>query len=168
MLELSCLLFWTITQDGRVNALYSTPSIYTDAKYAANELWPLKTNDFFPYAFFILYTQYGLVSFLFCALGYDCISSSRYADNPNAYWTGYFTSRPALKRYVRMMSGYYLVLFTSFFHYMLGFGFPNGIHKFLGHLLGRGLIVKYSTVFRQLDSWSSLKGDIAQVSQQIV
>ncbi|GJN25499.1 hypothetical protein PR202_gb13333 [Eleusine coracana subsp. coracana] len=68
-----------LAQDGRVNALYSTPSIYTDAKYAANEPWPLKTNDFFPYA-----------------------------DNPNAYWSGYFTSRPALKRYVRMMSGYYL------------------------------------------------------------
>ncbi|XP_066379439.1 probable alpha-mannosidase At5g13980 [Miscanthus floridulus] len=68
-----------VNKDGRVNALYSTPSIYTDAKYAANEQWPLKTNDFFPYA-----------------------------DNPNAYWTGYFTSRPALKRYVRMMSGYYL------------------------------------------------------------
>ncbi|ONM26652.1 putative alpha-mannosidase [Zea mays] len=68
-----------VNKDGRINALYSTPSIYTDAKYAANEQWPLKTNDFFPYA-----------------------------DNPNAYWTGYFTSRPALKRYVRMMSGYYL------------------------------------------------------------
>ncbi|XP_062197147.1 probable alpha-mannosidase At5g13980 [Phragmites australis] len=68
-----------VNKDGRVNALYSTPSIYTDAKYAANEQWPLKTNDFFPYA-----------------------------DDPNAYWTGYFTSRPALKRYVRMMSGYYL------------------------------------------------------------
>ncbi|GJN04751.1 hypothetical protein PR202_ga22323 [Eleusine coracana subsp. coracana] len=68
-----------VNKDGRVNALYSTPSIYTDAKYAANEPWPLKTNDFFPYA-----------------------------DNPNAYWSGYFTSRPALKRYVRMMSGYYL------------------------------------------------------------
>ncbi|KAL0397205.1 UNVERIFIED_CONTAM: putative alpha-mannosidase [Sesamum calycinum] len=26
----------------------------------------------------------------------------------NAYWTGYFTSRPAIKGYVRMMSGYYL------------------------------------------------------------
>lgn len=126
MLELLCLLFWTITQDGRVNALYSTPSIYTDAKYAANEQWPLKTNDFFPYVFFILNTQYGLLSFvLFCALGYDCISSSRYADNPNAYWSGYFTSRPALKRYVRMMSGYYLVLFTPFSHYAW-FWFPNG------------------------------------------
>ncbi|CAL0332951.1 unnamed protein product [Lupinus luteus] len=67
-----------VNQDGRVNALYSTPSIYTDAKYAANEQWPLKIDDFFPYA-----------------------------DHPNAYWTGYFTSRPALKGYVRVLSGYY-------------------------------------------------------------
>jgi len=36
------------SQDGRVNALYSTPSIYTDAKYATKEKWPLKTEDFFP------------------------------------------------------------------------------------------------------------------------
>ncbi|KAH1115016.1 hypothetical protein J1N35_008394 [Gossypium stocksii] len=68
-----------VNQDGRVNALYSTPSIYTDAKYATNEAWPLKTDDYFPYA-----------------------------DHINAYWTGYFTSRPALKGYVRTMSGYYL------------------------------------------------------------
>eukprot|EP01018_Ginkgo_biloba_P016201 Gb_02112 [translate_table: standard] len=71
--------FLAFTLDGRVNALYSTPSIYTDAKHAANEAWPLKTGDFFPYA-----------------------------DYENAYWTGYFTSRPALKGYVRMLSGYYL------------------------------------------------------------
>ncbi|KAG8652721.1 alpha-mannosidase At3g26720 isoform X2 [Manihot esculenta] len=68
-----------VNQDGRVNALYSTPSIYTDAKYAAKESWPLKTGDYFPYA-----------------------------DAVNAYWTGYFTSRPAIKGYVRTMSGYYL------------------------------------------------------------
>ncbi|OMO83542.1 hypothetical protein COLO4_22449 [Corchorus olitorius] len=68
-----------VNKDGRVNALYSTPSIYTDAKHAANESWPLKSDDYFPYA-----------------------------DRPNAYWTGYFTSRPAFKRFVRMLSGYYL------------------------------------------------------------
>ncbi|GAB4847368.1 hypothetical protein Ancab_026426 [Ancistrocladus abbreviatus] len=68
-----------VNMDGRVNALYSTPSIYTDAKYATDKTWPIKTEDFFPYA-----------------------------DRVNAYWTGYFSSRPALKRYVRMMSGYYL------------------------------------------------------------
>ncbi|KAL3687509.1 hypothetical protein R1sor_013818 [Riccia sorocarpa] len=65
-----------VNKDGRVNILYSTPSIYLDAKHAANETWPLKEDDFFPYA--------------------DC---------PHCYWTGYFTSRPSLKRYVRKLSG---------------------------------------------------------------
>ncbi|THG07644.1 hypothetical protein TEA_024216 [Camellia sinensis var. sinensis] len=68
-----------ITQDGRINVLYSTPSLYTDAKNAENVSWPLKTDDYYPYA-----------------------------DNTNAYWTGFFTSRPALKRYIRLLSGYYL------------------------------------------------------------
>ncbi|GKA20553.1 putative alpha-mannosidase [Tanacetum coccineum] len=65
-------------QDGRVNALYSTPSIYTDAKLASNVSWPLKINDYFPYA-----------------------------DGGDSYWTGYFTSRSALKGYIRSLSGYY-------------------------------------------------------------
>ncbi|XP_038973744.1 alpha-mannosidase-like isoform X5 [Phoenix dactylifera] len=68
-----------VNKDGRVHALYSSPSIYTDAKNAANESWPPKFDDYFPYA-----------------------------DAANAYWTGYFTSRPTFKRYVRMLSGYYL------------------------------------------------------------
>nr|GEY53800.1 probable alpha-mannosidase At5g13980 [Tanacetum cinerariifolium] len=68
-----------VNKDGRVNALYSTPSIYTDAKYAETDSWPLKEEDYFPYA-----------------------------SDINAYWTGYFTSRPGLKGYVRMLSGYYL------------------------------------------------------------
>ncbi|KAL6642500.1 hypothetical protein ACP70R_020681 [Stipagrostis hirtigluma subsp. patula] len=68
-----------VNRDGRVHALYSTPSIYTDAKHASNESWPVKYDDYFPYA-----------------------------DSTNAYWTGYFTSRPTFKRYVRMLSGYYL------------------------------------------------------------
>ncbi|XP_031378258.1 alpha-mannosidase At3g26720-like [Punica granatum] len=72
-------LIYYVNQDGRVNSLYSTPSIYTSAKHAANESWPLKTEDFFPYA-----------------------------DAINTYWTGFLSSRPALKGYVRMMSGYYL------------------------------------------------------------
>ncbi|KAI0513516.1 hypothetical protein KFK09_009540 [Dendrobium nobile] len=68
-----------VNKDGRVNTFYSTPSIYTDAKYDANEFWPLKTDDFFPYA-----------------------------DGPNRYWTGYFSSRPGFKRFVRVLSAYYL------------------------------------------------------------
>lgn len=66
-----------VNKDGRVNAFYSTPSIYVDMKNEANETWPLKLEDYFPYA-----------------------------DSANGYWTGYFTSRPALKGYVRKLSAY--------------------------------------------------------------
>ncbi|KAH9288550.1 hypothetical protein KI387_032667, partial [Taxus chinensis] len=66
-----------VNKDGRVNAFYSTPTIYTKEKFMSNESWPLKTDDFFPYA-----------------------------DHSDAYWTGYFTSRPALKGYVRKLSGF--------------------------------------------------------------
>jgi hypothetical protein len=49
-----------VNLDGRVNVLYSTPAAYVDAKasYGATA-WPVKTDDFFPYA--------------------DC---------PHCYWTG--------------------------------------------------------------------------------
>jgi alpha-mannosidase len=33
--------------------------------------------------------------------------SCSYATGPNAYWTGFFTSRPALKAYVRDCSSVY-------------------------------------------------------------
>ncbi|XP_078151977.1 alpha-mannosidase-like isoform X2 [Carex rostrata] len=68
-----------VNKDGRVNALYSTPSLYVDVLNSLEESWPLKHDDYFPYA-----------------------------DSANAYWTGYFTSRPAFKRFVRDLSGYYL------------------------------------------------------------
>lgn len=68
-----------VNLDGRVNTFYSTPSIYTDSVHAANVTWPLKVDDFFPYA-----------------------------DDANSYWTGYFTSRAGLKGYVRQLSGLYL------------------------------------------------------------
>eukprot|EP01113_Clastostelium_recurvatum_P024055 TRINITY_DN286_c0_g1_i2.p1 TRINITY_DN286_c0_g1~~TRINITY_DN286_c0_g1_i2.p1 ORF type:complete len:1018 (-),score=282.92 TRINITY_DN286_c0_g1_i2:16-3069(-) len=55
-----------------VRAFYSTPSLYTDAVHRANLTWEVKTDDFFPYA-----------------------------DGPHAFWTGYFTSRIAIKGYVR-------------------------------------------------------------------
>ncbi|XP_040026054.2 lysosomal alpha-mannosidase [Gasterosteus aculeatus] len=61
---------------GRVNALYSTPSCYLQELHRANLSWALKTDDFFPYA-----------------------------DAAHDYWTGYFTSRPALKRYERISNG---------------------------------------------------------------
>lgn len=56
---------------GKYNLLYSTPSIYTAAKVATTPL-PLRTEDVMPYA-----------------------------DGAHAFWSGYFSSRPALKGYVR-------------------------------------------------------------------
>ena len=55
-----------------VNLFYSHPSDYTESKLSSNISWSVKTDDFFPYC-----------------------------DGPHACWTGYFTSRPALKGYVR-------------------------------------------------------------------
>ncbi|XP_073319233.1 lysosomal alpha-mannosidase [Pagrus major] len=57
----------------KVNVLYSTPSCYLQELHRANLTWALKNDDFFPYA-----------------------------DDAHDFWTGYFTSRPALKRYERI------------------------------------------------------------------
>jgi alpha-mannosidase len=57
---------------------YSTPSDYVDSINALNMTWPTKTDDMFPYS-----------------------------DNPDAYWTGYFTSRPNHKSYIRTASNSY-------------------------------------------------------------
>ncbi len=55
-----------------INVFYSTPSCYLYALNKAEKEWTSKTDDFFPYA-----------------------------NAPFQYWTGYYTSRPALKRYER-------------------------------------------------------------------
>lgn len=55
-----------------VNIFYSTPSCYLHALNKAEKEWTSKTDDFFPYA-----------------------------TVPFAYWTGFYTSRPALKPYER-------------------------------------------------------------------
>ncbi|KAI9915291.1 hypothetical protein PsorP6_007121 [Peronosclerospora sorghi] len=62
-----------VNQDARVHVLYSNLSYYTDTKRALGLAWSVKTDDFLPYA------------------------SARHE-----YWTGYFTSRPALKRFTRV------------------------------------------------------------------
>jgi len=54
------------------NVLYSTPYDYTRVVNTKNATFPYKYDDFFPYA-----------------------------DNTNAYWTGYFTSRVSIKGAVR-------------------------------------------------------------------
>ena len=55
-----------------VNITFNTPSEYLDIIYALNSTYPINNFDFFPYA-----------------------------DVVNAYWTGYFTSRTAIKGLVR-------------------------------------------------------------------
>ncbi|XP_075400979.1 lysosomal alpha-mannosidase-like [Tenrec ecaudatus] len=57
----------------RVHVLYSTPACYLQELNKANLTWSVKEDDFFPYA-----------------------------DAPHEFWTGYFSSRPALKRYERL------------------------------------------------------------------
>eukprot|EP00927_Polykrikos_kofoidii_P010586 TRINITY_DN14462_c0_g1_i1.p1 TRINITY_DN14462_c0_g1~~TRINITY_DN14462_c0_g1_i1.p1 ORF type:complete len:1029 (-),score=189.34 TRINITY_DN14462_c0_g1_i1:76-3162(-) len=67
-----------VNMDGRVQAVYSTPERYLLAKAQERTVtWPLKTDDFFPYA-----------------------------DGPHQFWSGYFTSRPTLKRYIRETSAF--------------------------------------------------------------
>ncbi|XP_061472674.1 lysosomal alpha-mannosidase isoform X1 [Rhineura floridana] len=61
----------------RINVLYSTPSCYLWELNKANISWSVKYDDFFPYA-----------------------------DGPHQFWTGYFTSRPALKRYERLSNNF--------------------------------------------------------------
>lgn len=40
-------LIYYANQDGRVNAFYSTPTLYTQAKYAANTTWTTKVCVFY-------------------------------------------------------------------------------------------------------------------------
>jgi lysosomal alpha-mannosidase len=57
----------------KVNVFYSTSSCYLNAVHQSNQTFTTKTDDFFPYG-----------------------------SDQHSYWTGYFTSRPALKRYERV------------------------------------------------------------------
>jgi hypothetical protein len=60
-----------------VNLFYSTPSCYLKSLHDAKITWPTKVDDFFPYA-----------------------------SDPHAFWTGYFTSRPTVKRMERVGNHY--------------------------------------------------------------
>ena len=81
-----------VNLDGRVNAFYSTPTIYTKSRseQLTHRLEDRSDYDWFPY----------------------CDSDDTRADSngnliqvgAHAFWTGYFTSRPLLKRLVREAS----------------------------------------------------------------
>jgi alpha-mannosidase len=85
-------LIRVVNANGTYHALYSTPSIYTAAKAASTPL-PLRTEDVMPYA-----------------------------DGPHAFWSGYFTSRAALKGYVRDSSAVFQV--SKFLQFATG-GVPD-------------------------------------------
>lgn len=87
---LFCLLFYdifrfknldklikSVNEDGRLLAFYSTPAAYVERKREAQILWPEKLDDFFPYS-----------------------------DFKQAFWTGYFTSRPTSKGYIRKLTSF--------------------------------------------------------------
>jgi alpha-mannosidase len=70
-----------VNRDGRVNAFYSTPEQYAATKLSYNNShdddkgkieWPVKDDDFFPYS-----------------------------DSAHSMWTGYLSSRPTCKAYIR-------------------------------------------------------------------
>ncbi|KAH7982627.1 hypothetical protein HPB52_006179 [Rhipicephalus sanguineus] len=67
----------TGSAQNELQAFYSSPSCYLKALNVANRSWPAHTRDFLPYA-----------------------------DRPQIYWTGFYSSRPALKRYARQANGF--------------------------------------------------------------
>lgn len=67
-----------------VNVFYSTPTCYARALKKSGVKLAEKWDDFFPYA-----------------------------NDVHSYWTGYFTSRPAFKGYVRSVSNLFQVSFLS-------------------------------------------------------
>jgi alpha-mannosidase len=66
-----------VNLNGTVNAFYSTPSLYVDQKKKAGIVWEKRYDDVFPLA-----------------------------NDAHMYWSGYFTSRPALKRQVRFATNF--------------------------------------------------------------
>ena len=76
----------------KVNLMYSTPSCYLYAVNRANNTYTHKEDDFFPYA-----------------------------SEPHAFWTGYFTSRPSLKGYVRSTNNFFQVMENFVKHVLVYF-----------------------------------------------
>jgi len=68
-----------------INVFYSTPSCYVKSVNEGNVTWGTKQDDYFPYA-----------------------------SGPHSYWTGYFTSRPSLKRFERYAHNVLQVIYINF------------------------------------------------------
>ena len=100
-------LIRAVHEEGVITARYSTPQEYVEAKrQESTTLWPLKdATDFFPYAD----SPHKVCT------GYSTPNPNPNSHpnsnptptpnpNPNQVWSGYFTSRPALKGYIRTSS----------------------------------------------------------------
>lgn len=80
---------------GQFKVFYSSPNEWTDAVTSNGQSFPLRTDDLMPYA-----------------------------DSGHSYWGGYFTSRAALKGYIRQMTG---VQTTARSLQVLSGGAPAGV-----------------------------------------
>ncbi|KAH9599196.1 Glycosyl hydrolase family 38 [Trypanosoma melophagium] len=95
-----------VNDDGEFSVRYSTPYEYTLAKLEEAQkgiVYDIKRDDFFPYA-----------------------------SAPHQFWTGYFTSRPTLKRLIRKISSYWIAARqVEFFG-----GIPSGELPLISDALG--------------------------------
>ncbi|XP_054162243.1 lysosomal alpha-mannosidase-like, partial [Oppia nitens] len=71
------LIKYVNERQNKIKVFYSTPTCYLKSLQETNHTFVTKEDDFFPYA-----------------------------SDPHSYWTGYFTSRPALKRYERSANNF--------------------------------------------------------------
>jgi lysosomal alpha-mannosidase len=83
-----------VKNGSKINLLYSTPSCYLYTLNKANQTYTVKKDDFFPYA-----------------------------SEAHTFWTGYFTSRPALKGYVRNTNNLLQALFKMLNNFYYSFCF---------------------------------------------
>ena len=117
----TCTYVCLSPQNGSVNIMYSTPSIYLDALHQAGETWSVKTDDFFPYA-----------------------------NNPWSYWTGYFTSRPAFKGYVRTCNNHLQICKQlEAFHNGLQENGPSSV-TLRKYIVGRSCVVGLSVPIQRV------------------
>ncbi|KAG9337365.1 hypothetical protein JZ751_028785 [Albula glossodonta] len=98
------------SQGSKVNVLYSTPSCYLQELHRANLTWVSGSPSLLVSVYMamarwsvcvcVIASQYPLLLLSTPSVKTDDFFP--YADDAHDFWTGYFTSRPALKRYERI------------------------------------------------------------------